>query len=168
MAPVDKFNPFPGLRSFEPDEDHLFFGRETQIDELLGRLRRARFLAVVGTSGSGQSSLVRSGLIPVLHSGFMATAGSSWRVALGLLGKAWRERGENRGDPQDPDVYAALRTTLNALSPKRPAIFWKRGSQHLADEVCEIVTRNLTETEWRQYVSRELPYTLTCPPRRRR
>jgi len=76
------FNPYPGLRSFEPDEDHLFFGRERQIDELLARLRRSRFLPVLGTSGSGKSSLVRSGLIPSLHSGFMVQAGSSWRIAL--------------------------------------------------------------------------------------
>jgi WD40 repeat protein/energy-coupling factor transporter ATP-binding protein EcfA2 len=75
-------NPFPGLRPFEPDEVHLFFGREAQIDELLGRLRRNRFVGVVGASGSGKSSLVRSGLIPSLHSGFMASAGSSWRIAL--------------------------------------------------------------------------------------
>jgi hypothetical protein len=75
-------NPFPGLRSFEPDEDHLFFGREARIDELLTRLRRTRFLSVVGTSGSGKSSLIRSGLIPSLYSGFMAKAGSSWRVVL--------------------------------------------------------------------------------------
>jgi WD40 repeat protein len=75
-------NPFPGLRSFEPDEDHLFFGRESRIDELLTRLRRARFLSVVGTSGSGKSSLIRSGLIPSLYSGFMAKAGSAWRVVL--------------------------------------------------------------------------------------
>jgi hypothetical protein len=75
-------NPFPGLRSFEPDEDHLFFGRESRIDELLARLRRSRFLSVVGTSGSGKSSLIRSGLIPSLYSGFMAKAGSSWRVVL--------------------------------------------------------------------------------------
>ena len=75
------FNPFPGLRPFEPDEDHLFFGREKEIDELLRRLRSSRFLSVVGTSGSGKSSLVRSGLIPSLHSGFMVKAGSSWRVA---------------------------------------------------------------------------------------
>ena len=76
------FNPFPGLRPFEPDEDHLFFGREKEIDELLRRLRSTRFLSVVGTSGSGKSSLVRSGLIPSLHSGFMVTAGSSWRIAM--------------------------------------------------------------------------------------
>ena len=42
----------------------------------------ARFLAVVGASGSGKSSLVRSGLVPSLHSGFMVQAGSSWRVAV--------------------------------------------------------------------------------------
>jgi len=79
--PGPLFNPFPGLRPFESDEDHLFFGREKQISELLRRLRSARFLAVVGTSGSGKSSLVRSGLIPALQSGFMAKAGSSWRIA---------------------------------------------------------------------------------------
>ncbi len=82
LPPEDRFNPFPGLRSFEPDEDHLFFGREDQIDEILGRLRRTRFLSVVGTSGSGKSSVVRSGLIPSLYSGFMAQAGSSWRIAI--------------------------------------------------------------------------------------
>ena len=77
-----RLNPFPGLRSFEPDEDYLFFGREKQVDDLLGRLRRTRFLAVVGGSGSGKSSLVKSGLMPSLRSGYMAKAGSSWRVAL--------------------------------------------------------------------------------------
>src|SRR5215472_698749 len=75
-------NPFPGLRPFEPNEDGLFFGREKEIDDLLRRLRSTRFLSVVGTSGSGKSSLVRTGLIPALYSGFMVTAGSSWRVAM--------------------------------------------------------------------------------------
>jgi tetratricopeptide (TPR) repeat protein len=81
MPPGVRFNPFPGLRPFEPDEDHLFFGREKEIDDLLRRLRSCRFLSVVGTSGSGKSSLVHSGLIPSLHSGLMVTAGSNWRVA---------------------------------------------------------------------------------------
>lgn len=82
MKPTAKLSPFPGLRPFEPDEDHLFFGREKEIDDLLRRLRQTRFLPVIGASGSGKSSLVRSGLIPSLHSGFMVSAGSSWRVAI--------------------------------------------------------------------------------------
>ena len=75
------FNPFPGLRPFEAEDDHVFFGREKEIDDLLRRLRLCRFLAIVGTSGSGKSSLVRAGLVPSLFSGFMVSAGSSWRVA---------------------------------------------------------------------------------------
>jgi tetratricopeptide (TPR) repeat protein len=76
------FNPFPGLRPFEPDEDHLFFGREKEIDELLRRLRVSRFLSIIGTSGSGKSSLVRSGLIPSLYGGFMVNTSPAWRIAI--------------------------------------------------------------------------------------
>jgi len=80
-------NPFPGLRPFEAHENHLFFGRDGQSDELLKRLRRTHFVTVVGTSGSGKSSLVRAGLLPSLYGGFMAVAGSSWRVAVFRPGK---------------------------------------------------------------------------------
>ncbi|MCA1592706.1 MAG: hypothetical protein LC754_08665, partial [Acidobacteria bacterium] len=75
-------NPFPGLRPFEATETHLFFGRDGQSEELLRRLKRTRFLAVVGTSGSGKSSLVRAGLLPALQGGLMASAGSDWRIAI--------------------------------------------------------------------------------------
>ena len=75
-------NPFPGLRPFETEEYHLFFGREGQSDELLARLSRTRFLAVVGTSGSGKSSLVRAGLLPSMRGGLMKGAGSGWRIAV--------------------------------------------------------------------------------------
>src|SRR6185503_12346231 len=73
-------NPFPGLRPFRSDEHHLFFGREEQTAALLQLLRTNRFLAVVGTSGSGKSSLVRAGLIAALHGGTMTQAGSTWEV----------------------------------------------------------------------------------------
>ena len=79
-------NPFPGLRPFETDEYRLFFGREGQSDALLERLERSRFLAVVGTSGSGKSSLVRAGLLPGLRGGMMAGAGAGWRVAVARPG----------------------------------------------------------------------------------
>ena len=45
----------------------LFFGRESQVDTMVDKLARTRFLAVVGTPGSGKSSLVNSGLRPALH-----------------------------------------------------------------------------------------------------
>src|SRR5215471_9299176 len=73
-------NPFPGLRPFRSDEHHLFFGREEQTAALLQLLRTNRFLAVVGTSGSGKSSLVRAGMIAELHGGTMTQAGSTWEV----------------------------------------------------------------------------------------
>jgi energy-coupling factor transporter ATP-binding protein EcfA2 len=75
-------NPFPGLRPFEPAETHLFFGRDGQSSEIVARLERQRFVGVVGTSGSGKSSLVRAGLLPLLEGGFMARAGSFWRFAV--------------------------------------------------------------------------------------
>lgn len=72
--------PYPGLRPFRPDEVDIYFGREEQVDALLGRLQQTRFLAVVGPSGCGKSSLVRAGMISALKTGFMADAGAEWRV----------------------------------------------------------------------------------------
>ena len=76
------FNPFPGLRSFEENEEYLFFGREKQIDDLLDQLEKTHFLAVIGTSGSGKSSLVKSGLLPSLYSGFIRGVGKGWRIGV--------------------------------------------------------------------------------------
>ncbi len=73
--------PYPGLRPFRRDEDHLFFGREAQTDELLALLGDAHFIAVLGTSGSGKSSLVRAGLLPALEGGLLARAGARWQIA---------------------------------------------------------------------------------------
>ncbi len=75
-------NPYPGLRPFRQTEAHLFFGRSTQTDELLVELGRSRFVAVMGPSGSGKSSLVKAGLIPALHGGFSLRVGSRWRIAV--------------------------------------------------------------------------------------
>jgi hypothetical protein len=117
-------NPFPGIRPFEMDETNLFFGRDGQSDELLKRMQRTRLLAVVGTSGSGKSSLIRAGLLPALYGGLMGDAGSSWRIAIQRPG----------GDPignlaaalADPNVFgsesnseiqtALLETTLRRSS----------------------------------------------------
>lgn len=73
--------PFPGLRPFTAEESELFFGRDDQVKELLRRLANRRFLAVVGTSGSGKSSLVRAGLIPTIERGYFGPTGTEWVIA---------------------------------------------------------------------------------------
>ncbi|MCP4543133.1 MAG: protein kinase [Chloroflexi bacterium] len=74
-------NPYKGLRPFGEADAADFFGREALVQELLGRMAEAddpaagarqdlgRFLAVVGPSGSGKSSVVKAGLIPALRQG---------------------------------------------------------------------------------------------------
>lgn len=76
----DSNNPFPGLRPFTIDDCHLYFGREGQVDELLLKLSQHRFITVMGYSGSGKSSLMACGLIPVLYGGFMTEVGPHWKV----------------------------------------------------------------------------------------
>ena len=73
-------NPFPGLRPFLESEQRLFFGRERQIDRMVDKIAAHRLLAVVGSSGSGKSSLVNCGFRPALRRGLLAAAGTSWRM----------------------------------------------------------------------------------------
>jgi hypothetical protein len=73
--------PYPGLRSFRPDESDLFFGREDFVTTMVDRLAATRFLAVLGSSGTGKSSVVKTGLLDALELGLMGKAGSSWRIA---------------------------------------------------------------------------------------
>jgi WD40 repeat protein/serine/threonine protein kinase len=73
--------PYKGLAAYEPEDVDYFFGREALVDQLVRRLRRDSVLVVGGPSGSGKSSLVRAGLIPVVADGALP-GGAGWRVAL--------------------------------------------------------------------------------------
>ncbi len=73
-------NPFPGLRPFTMDECHLFFGREGQVDDILLKLARHRSVTIMGYSGSGKSSLMNCGVVPVLLGGFMTHTSPHWAV----------------------------------------------------------------------------------------
>ncbi|MCI0751864.1 MAG: High-affnity carbon uptake protein Hat/HatR, partial [Flammeovirgaceae bacterium] len=75
-------NPFPGLRPFSTEECHLFFGREGQVDEILLKLSKHRFVCVMGYSGSGKSSLMICGLAPVLYGGFVTNTSPHWNVIM--------------------------------------------------------------------------------------
>lgn len=79
--------PYRGLRRFEPEDADWFCGRKRQTDDVVGRLRalydEGGLLAVVGPSGSGKSSLLRAGMIPMLQAGELGVPGSHiWSVTL--------------------------------------------------------------------------------------
>lgn len=119
-APASQRLPYPGLRSFRRDESDLFFGREDCVNGMVDRLAATRLLAVLGSSGAGKSSVVKTGLLDGLDLGLMASANSTWQVvdfkpggaplknlALRLL----ETRTENARGVSDDDV-ALLRAFL--------------------------------------------------------
>lgn len=61
--------PFQGLQYFDEKDSERFFGREFTTAQIVGRIKRTRFLAIIGASGSGKSSLLRAGVLPALRRG---------------------------------------------------------------------------------------------------
>lgn len=66
--------PYKGLLAFREEDADVFFGREALLDILKEKLVRKNIMQVSGCSGSGKSSLIAAGLIPVLKSS------DSWAV----------------------------------------------------------------------------------------
>jgi hypothetical protein len=67
--------PYKGLEYFDTADAGLFFGRERLTERLVHHLKQSHFLALVGASGSGKSSVARAGVIPAL-------APSGWHIVL--------------------------------------------------------------------------------------
>ncbi|MEM9481021.1 MAG: tetratricopeptide repeat protein [Verrucomicrobiota bacterium] len=100
-------SPFRGLQAFEFEHAPVFFGRTAAVAEAIESLRRqgnergSSFLMVAGASGSGKSSLVRAGVVPMLvEPGVMEGVG------------LWRRAIMRPGDGEDPfaSVAAAMLT----------------------------------------------------------
>ncbi|NOT73830.1 MAG: High-affnity carbon uptake protein Hat/HatR [Cyclobacteriaceae bacterium] len=115
-------NPFPGLRPFKIEESHLFFGREGQSDEVLLKLSKSRFVGVIGPSGSGKSSFIYCGVLPILYGGFLTDTSPNWEVivtrpganpidnmAESLLGST---KEYNLADPEDKKIKRTIVSTL--------------------------------------------------------
>ncbi|HVD68588.1 MAG TPA: BTAD domain-containing putative transcriptional regulator, partial [Actinomycetota bacterium] len=94
--------PYKGLARFETVDADFFFGREQVVAEAIGHVVGGRFLALVGPSGSGKSSLLRAGLMHALGSGALP-GGDRWAYSvirpgnrpLDALGDALSERREH-------------------------------------------------------------------------
>ncbi len=82
-------NPYKGLQAFQAADSKDFFGREKLTQKLLTRLQEddqyKRFLAVIGPSGSGKSSLVKAGLIPAIWRGELPDS-DNWYVVDAIPG----------------------------------------------------------------------------------
>ena len=128
--------PYPGLRPFEFHEAPLFYGREKHIVGMLDILQQNHFLAVVGSSGCGKSSLVRAGLRPALNQRYLGERDAEWHFVIlkpgsdpfESLARAVVETSQSDGQdpsarPVDPDDVAFCMREL------------RRGPQGLLDAI---------------------------------
>ena len=74
--PVPGEPPYKGLQYFDEPDAAWFFGRHAVTARLVETVLSQRFLAVIGASGSGKSSVVRAGLVPALRKDPITT----WRI----------------------------------------------------------------------------------------
>ena len=108
-------NPYKGLRAFAAADAGDFFGRERLVERLVARLgapgTRGRFVAVVGPSGSGKSSVVRAGLVPALAQRGAAESADWFRIEMAPAPHPVRAaRGGPHSGRDRPAERAARRT----------------------------------------------------------
>ena len=134
--------PFPGLRPFSKRDHEYFFGRETQKYALYLLLTRNHFISVVGSSGSGKSSIVRAGLLPMLDTENASSSGNAWQYTTMRPGRDPIERlarALTKASMDETDalfvarrdrIAAVLRASRDGISealaqtaPKRPKQF---------------------------------------------
>jgi WD40 repeat protein/class 3 adenylate cyclase/tRNA A-37 threonylcarbamoyl transferase component Bud32 len=104
--------PYQGLLPFEAADADRFFGREDVIADIAGRLERHPFIAVVGGSGSGKSSVLRAGVALNGSGAEVITPGATPRAALASVA--------GRSDLLVVDQFEEL-FTLNADEAERDA-----------------------------------------------
>jgi serine/threonine protein kinase len=103
-------NPYKGLRAFEEADSDDFFGRDHLVQHLLTQLKEKNFLAVIGPSGSGKSSVVKAGVLPALRRG--ALPGSDrWFLAQMVPGH---------------DPFQELETALLSVASEQPSRLGQR------------------------------------------
>lgn len=126
--------PYPGLDAYTEDEAAVFFGREAQIADLLRRLSTStsrpadRFVSLVGSSGSGKSSLVQAGVVPRLRARrwVILPAMTPGTNPLGALARVLSQAGAGPDEAaisrrlrKSPDMLPALLNEIRAKTGQR-------------------------------------------------
>lgn len=155
-------SPYVGLRPFTEKDALLFFGRDAHVRDLLAKLeRQQRFVAVLGASGTGKSSLVLAGLIPALRRGALhlpaAVSHSDedvlrWNVCVFRPGDAPLAQlaHELTDDPRwvDQSERASAESELAALlgaSPLALTELWRRKAMQFTGEALLLVVDQFEE-----------------------
>jgi DNA-binding SARP family transcriptional activator/ABC-type glycerol-3-phosphate transport system substrate-binding protein len=156
LGPPPRRNPYKGLRAFGADDAGDFFGREALVEQVLARIDAgARFLALVGPSGSGKSSVALAGVAPALRT---PRAGKPGRLAArmnpGTHPFAQLEAALHRAAPSattpteldDDDDLALLRAVLRVVPDERSELLL------VIDQFEELLTGTVAETTVRSFV----------------
>jgi hypothetical protein len=128
-----EINPFRGLEFFDFEQAPFFHGRTKAIEGVLDVLQqqvaaKKPFILVLGPEGSGKTSLVKAGILPVLTQTGITGGNGSWRLAL------TRPTGGGPGDPFDALATALLK---ESALPEFPDAGTRNGWQNLAAELRE-------------------------------
>jgi WD40 repeat protein/DNA-binding SARP family transcriptional activator len=154
-------NPYKGLRAFQEEDADDFFGREALTDRVIARIGEqdqiSRFLAIVGPSGSGKSSLVKAGLIPAVRRGLLPGS-EKWfilsmvpgshpfdELEINLLRVAGRELSSLR-EPLRRDERGILRASRLVLPSDQSELLM------VIDQFEEVFTLVEDKTEARQFL----------------
>src|SRR5262249_21734226 len=73
-------NPYRGLLPFEASHRGVFFGRGSEIDAVVSKLRSHSIVLVTGDSGVGKSSLCRAGVVPAVLEGELGEVAGAWQA----------------------------------------------------------------------------------------
>lgn len=146
---VDETCPYQGLEAFGKEQARFFFGREKVIQLLVEKLGQANFVPIIGASGSGKSSVVRAGLIPLLEK-------NGWRVLEPILpgdeplAELKTVLIELFGRTEGREVYSLIKT--DGLRPVIKRLSASERLLLLIDQFEEVFTVCPKEEERRQFI----------------
>ena len=168
-SPFQNINPYKGLRPFTASDTRFFFGREKLIDELATSLQTVRFLAVIGASGSGKSSVVMAGVLPRLRD-LPATQGWVYLDPLVPGNRPVESLANLLADPLAVSAHT-VREDLNNPDGRGLLLLVERIARHqnservvlIIDQFEEVFTLTESEDERRQWI--DLLVNATTDPR---